>query len=116
MEDTNNNHNELASNDRKALFASLYTSCVNGKIIHGQKVRTATAFGVAPRTVTRVWDDVNKKMEAHLIEGMSVEQLHIFNQCLERMDEEYDDSQLRRELPIAAAVSDLMDTDEEEGN
>jgi hypothetical protein len=60
--------------DRKALFASLYVTCKDGKIEHGQKVRIALKFDVAPKTVSGIWEDIGSVMEAHLVEHMELEQ------------------------------------------
>jgi hypothetical protein len=73
-------YKELTLSDRKALFASLYVTCKDGKIEHGQKVRTALKFEVAPKTVSRVWEDICSVMESHLVEHMELERLHLFEE------------------------------------
>jgi hypothetical protein len=73
-------YKELTLSDRKALFASLYVTCKDGKVEHGQKMRSALRFDVAPKTVSRVWEDICSVMEAHLVEHMELEHLQLFEQ------------------------------------
>jgi hypothetical protein len=80
MDDKHKNYFELTSDNRKAMFGILWVSCHNGEIPRGEKVKAARNFNVAPRTVSRVWDDVCSVMEAHLIKEMKLEGLHLFDE------------------------------------
>jgi hypothetical protein len=62
------------------MFGILWMSCKDGKIAHGQKVKVTGSFNVAPRTVSRLWDDVCSVMEAHLIKHMELEGLHLVDE------------------------------------
>jgi hypothetical protein len=73
-------YKELTLSDRKALFASPYVTCKEGKVEHGQKVRSALKFSVAPKTVSRVWEGICSVMENSLVEKMELEQLQLFEQ------------------------------------
>jgi hypothetical protein len=75
MSNKERQYKELTLSDRKALFASRYVTCKDGKVEHGQKVRSALKFEVASKTVSRVWEDICSVMENHLVEKMELEQL-----------------------------------------
>jgi hypothetical protein len=73
---------ELSLNDRKAIFALLWVACKHGKIEHGKKMSVAKQFQVAPKTVTRVWEQILSVMQAHLIKELMFEELQQFDNCM----------------------------------
>ena len=57
----------------------LWIGCKHGKCEHGQKVKLALEFSVAPRTVSRVWDTILSVMEAHLTNNLMFPELEQFD-------------------------------------
>ena len=98
---------ELSVLNKKTIFTLLYMGCQERDEktpLSNQFVRVSEAFSVQPRTIRRVWRQIDANMEAHLVEQAesspefefeAMEQLHDF---------------WNRKLPIVIIPDHLFDS------